>query len=159
MAKCIETPDWPFMKSLTFKGCSWRPIPAHPRCAQWHKNGIAGFVSSRAFDWYALLQISFIQWIWNTLFLVRSYTLKGCSWRPIPAHPRFAEWHNNGMIDFVISRDFDWYAKLQISFFQWIWNTLFLVRSYAFKGCSWRLIPALPRCAGWHNDGTVEFIS
>ena len=40
---------------LAFKGCSWRPIPAHPWCAGCHWDGIVELTSSRAFYWYAEL--------------------------------------------------------------------------------------------------------
>ena len=36
--------------AFKFKGCSWRPFPAHPRCADWHYNEIDEFASSRAFN-------------------------------------------------------------------------------------------------------------
>ena len=45
------------IQSFTFKGCSWRPLPAYPRCAEWHTNGIVEFGMSRASVWSALLYI------------------------------------------------------------------------------------------------------
>ena len=41
------------IKCLAFKGCSWRAIPAHPRCAYWLTDELVGVTSSRAFKWYA----------------------------------------------------------------------------------------------------------
>ena len=32
----------------------------------------------------------------------------------------------------------------------------YLVQSFAFKGCSWRLIPAYPPCPDCHNKGIFE---
>ena len=43
------------IQSFAFKGCSWRPLPAYPRCAEWHTNGIVEFGMSRASVWSALL--------------------------------------------------------------------------------------------------------
>ena len=41
---------WPFV-IFAFKGCSWRPIPAHPWCARWHTNESVEFASWGAFNW------------------------------------------------------------------------------------------------------------
>ena len=56
------------IKYFTFKGCSWRPIPAHPWRAGWYTDGIAELVSSRAFDWYAELcyLIKIVLHVWNS---------------------------------------------------------------------------------------------
>ena len=56
------------IKYFTFKGCSWRPIPAHPWRAGWYTEGIAELVSSRAFDWYAELcyLIKIVLHVWNS---------------------------------------------------------------------------------------------
>lgn len=44
------------------QGCRWRPIPARPWCAGWHKDEIVNFASSGASKWYAeLLMMSFDQ--------------------------------------------------------------------------------------------------
>ena len=56
----------------------------------------------------------FFQWIWITLSLIRSYAFKGCTWRPVPAHPRPADWHKDGIVDCVRLRAYDWYAELYI---------------------------------------------
>ena len=60
--------------------------------------------------------IWFFQWIWITLSHIRSYAFKGCTWRPIPAHPRCADWHKGGIVGFVSSRAFYWYAELYTRF-------------------------------------------
>ena len=39
-------------QTFAFKGCSWRPTPAHPRCADWYNNGTVESASSRTFEWY-----------------------------------------------------------------------------------------------------------
>ena len=45
---------FPLIQSFDFKGCCWRPVPAHPRYTDWHNNRIVEFTSSRAFVWYAV---------------------------------------------------------------------------------------------------------
>ena len=42
-----------------FEGCSWRPIPAHPQCSDYHNVGIVEFATLRAFNRYGKLYISF----------------------------------------------------------------------------------------------------
>ena len=47
-----------YNECFAFKGCSWRPIPAHPRCANCPHNTIVELARSRAFKWYAEPYIS-----------------------------------------------------------------------------------------------------
>ena len=55
---CIHLFPCAFNECFAFKGCSWRPIPAHPRCANCHQNMIVELARSRAFKWYAEPYIS-----------------------------------------------------------------------------------------------------
>ena len=102
---------------VSFKGCSWQPIPRHSRCVDWHTDGIVKCASSRAFNLYAWPRISFFPFDFQFLFLFVLETIigcKGCSWRPLPAHPHCADWHNDGIVEFARSRAFVWLAVLYI---------------------------------------------
>ena len=95
--------------------------------------------------------------ILSSLFL---FTSKGCSWQPIPAHPWYtADCKAIGLAVFTTLRAFNQYAWPCISIFRLIWITLYIIRSLAFKGCSWQLIPAYPRSADWYNDGAIKSTS
>ena len=102
-----------FIRSFIFKGCSWWPIPAHPRSTNWHYHGILEFASSRAVNCFAKPHISICQSNFTTLSFMRSFPFKGCSWRLIPAH---LDRHKNGIAEFVGSKAFVWYAAVHITF-------------------------------------------
>ena len=63
-----------------------------------------------------LVYCFYIQFI-STLSLIQYFNLKGCSWRPIPAHPWWAGWHKDGIGEFSSSRAFNWYVELYIRLF------------------------------------------
>ena len=83
----------------------------------------------------------------------------GCSWRLFPAYPRCTDWQNNGIVSFENSRPFNWFALPFLIFFCFIIVHPFFIRSFAFKGCSWWLIPAHPWYAGWHKDDIIKSAS
>ena len=57
-------------------------------------------------------------WIFFSFFsLIQSFGFKGCSWKPLPAHFRFTDWHNNGIFEFASSRASVWSAVLCIMLF------------------------------------------
>ena len=91
---------------FAFKGCSWRPTPAHPRYADWHDYGIVDYVGSRPIDWYTWRCIILSNRIFIHPFFIRSFDFKGCSWQAIPAYPRYADWHSNATAAFATSRAF-----------------------------------------------------
>ena len=102
------------MQHFTFKGCSWRPIPAHPRCADRQNNGIIDLARSWGFDWYAYCLIVLFRLILITLSIIRTFAFKRCSWQPIPAYPYCADWYNYGAIKYRSSRAFNRYAELRM---------------------------------------------
>ncbi len=115
-----------FVRSITFKGSGWRPIPAHPRCADCHNDRTFKCASSRAFDRYA---VAFYYFIWLLILptsFVRSIAFKGSSWRPIPAHPRCADCHNDGTVKCASSRAFDRYARCRILLFRLTFNITYV---------------------------------
>ena len=105
---------WSFFL-FTSKGCSWRLIPAHPRCpADCQYIGIVEFATLRPFNQYTEPCISFFCLILFTLCVIKSFAFIGCSWRLIPAYPRFADRHNDRAVEFTSSRAFYRYAELCI---------------------------------------------
>ena len=98
--------------SFAFKRCCWRPLPAHPRCADLQRDSWICKIKS---FWLIYIDLHFI-FIFNFKFLIilslnQYFTFEGCSWRPIPAHPWYAGWLKNGIVEFASSRAFDWYAE------------------------------------------------
>ena len=55
---------------VSFKGCSWQPIPRHSRCVDWHTDGIVKCASSRAFNLYAWPRISFFPFDFHFYFFL-----------------------------------------------------------------------------------------
>ena len=84
------------------------------------------------------------------------FAFKGCSWRPIPAYPQFSYRQCDKLVELASFRAFEWYAepyKLTM-----VLDPLILIECPAFKGCSWRAIPAHPQCALaiWQDSWTRE---
>ena len=86
-------------------------------------------------------------------YLVQSFSFKECSWRLIPAYPPCPNCLNKGIFEIARSKN----VMLKLAFY--ISMQLSLLRSFAFKWCSWRPIPAHSRCADCHYNGIVEFES
>ena len=102
---CIRS----FIKYPAFKGCSWRPIQAHPQHAHRHPDKLVELASSRAFNWYAEPYEPIF--VLDPLILIECLVFKGCSWRPIPAHPRCAYWLIDTLVELASSRAFKLYAE------------------------------------------------
>ena len=140
---------------FAFKGCSWRAIPALPRCAYQEPDKLVELVSSRAFKWYAEPYVLIL--VLDPLISIECPAFKGCSWRAIPAHPRCTYWLSDNFVELASSRAFKWYAEpheLTMAL-----DPLILIECPTFKGCSWRAVPAHPRCAYWLSDKLVELAS
>ena len=79
-------------------------------------------------------------WIFFFLFpLIQSFGLKGCSWRPLPAHFRFADWHNNGIFEFASSRASVWSAVLFLMLFGLNFLCAFCIGSSHARKTTWSL--------------------
>ena len=91
---------------FAFKGCSWRAIPALPRCVYQEPDKLVELVSSRAFKWYAEPYVLIL--VLDPLISIECPGFKGCSWRAIPAHPQCANWLYHKLVELASSRTFKW---------------------------------------------------
>ena len=67
-------------------------------------------------------------WIFFSFFsLIQSFGFKGCSWQPLPAHPRCADWHNDRIFEFASSR-----ASVCCTMYYVFWSKFFTHVSYWF---------------------------
>ena len=80
-----------------------------PSCADWYNNGM---IKLKSFWLICLSPYLILHLILITLSLIQYFAFKGCSWRPIPAHPWCACWHKYGNAECASSRAFNWYAEL-----------------------------------------------
>ena len=71
---------FPLIQSFGFKGCSWRPLPAHFRFAYWHDNRIFEFASSRASVWSAVLRIMLFGLNFLRAFCIGSSHARKTTW-------------------------------------------------------------------------------
>ena len=96
---------------------------------------------------------------WNSLLVLQEILhIQGCSWQPILAHPWCANWHNDGIVDFTISRAFVWYAYSHISSFPSTLITHFILR-YRFSNFSsnqWKDLPPETEVFVTHVNFFVE---
>ena len=139
---------------FAFKGCSWRPIPAYPQFSYWQPDKLVEPASSRAFKWYTEpYELTMVL----LLILIGCPAFKGCSWRAIPVHPRWTYWLSDKLVELASSRAFKWCAEPYE--FSMVLDPLIFIECPALKGCSWREIPAHPRCTYWLSEKLVELAS
>ena len=85
------------------------------------------------------------------------FAFKGCSWQLIPALPRCAYRQPDKLVELVSSRALKWYTEAYVSIL--VLDPLIFIKCPAFKGCSWRAIPAHPQWGNWLSDKLVELAS
>ena len=87
------------------------------------------------------------------LTIVTIFPFEWCTWQPIPAQARCADYHN---IEFATLRAFNRYGKLYISFFVGFW---LLCPSSDLLSSSDTVDNQFQHTLDAYNDGTVKFSS